>query len=310
VIAITIVIFAAAIIPCGLVSNMSHECLRAAIKSLFAELALHQTLVGLAPCDAAAAGDDDDSNSNELIVFLADTVQSSSCDDAFNVFACYVPSEHSLADVWPKFWDSVKRFSSPSSQTVLRQSALGVAIAGGVVGSEVDDGNDDDDDDACAAVSSADDDRVVQSSDGSSRCIALLRLDHMRRPKPYTRLISQWAHSLNMSGFLLFCNHLIIIFLSAKDSQDIARYLQLHRTQTVDVDSQGRPCREKMLTVLLQQQHYHQEQQQQEQWQQQQQQPPFRVVHAPTLPDAIEILTTQSAGAISRDCLKGLGFKV
>jgi hypothetical protein len=125
----------------------------------------------------------------------------------------------------------------------------------------------------------------------------------MRRPKPYTRLICQWALSLNISGFLLFCNHLIIIFLSANDPHDIARYLQLHRTQTVDVDSQGRPCREKMLTVLLQQQHHHN-------LQQQQQQPPFRVLHAPTLPDAIDVLTTQSFGAISRECLQLLGFKV
>jgi hypothetical protein len=128
----------------------------------------------------------------------------------------------------------------------------------------------------------------------------------MRRPKPYTRLICQWALSLNISGFLLFCNHLIIIFLSAKDPQHIARYLQLHRTQTVDVDSQGRPCREKMLTVLLQQQQHHHHNWQQ----QQQQQPPFRVLHAPTLPDAIDVLTAQSFGAISRECLKLLGFKV
>ncbi len=84
----------------------------------------------------------------------------------------------------------------------------------------------------------------------------------------------------------------------------LRRYLQLHRTQTVDVDSQGRPCREKMLTVLLQQQH------QQQQQQQQQQQLPFRVLHASNLQDAIDIVTSQSAGAISRENLKSLGFKV
>ncbi len=306
----------AAAIPFGLVSNMSDECLRAAIKSLLAEMAQSQTFAGPAPHDAAAAAaaadddDDDDNESHELISFLADTVQCSSCGDAFNVFACYVPSEHALADVWPKFWHSVERFSSPSSHTALHQSPLGVKVEGGDVSCEVDDDDDGDGDadadgDACAAAASADDDNVVHLSDNCSRCIALLRLDHMRRPKPYTRLICQWALSLNISGFLLFCNHLIIIFLSAKHPQDIARYLQLHRTQTVDVDSQGRPCREKMLTVLLQQQHHRNWQQQQ-----QQQQPPFRVLHAPTLPDAIDVLTTQSAGAISRECLKALGFKV
>jgi hypothetical protein len=34
------------------------------------------------------------------------------------------------------------------------------------------------------------------------------------------------------------------------------------------------------------------------------------VLHASTLQDAIDIVTSQSAGAISRENLKSLGFKV
>jgi hypothetical protein len=303
---------------------MSDGLLHAAIGSLLTDMVSAQ--------ESTAT---DDSFSAELFAFLSATVQSSASEEAFNIFACYVPSERALADVWPAFWHSVKRFSVPASETDTHASAARKISDDDDV---QDDGSDDcidaeysaDDDagGACALVASANLGQSLQISAASSVSIALLRLDHMRRPKPYSCLICRWAENLGISGFLLFCNHLILIFLVAKEPHDIARYmpcsppvlvyiitlhpvrfcniscryLQLHRTQTVDVDSQGRPCREKMLTVLLQQQHHHQ--------QQHQQQLPFRVLHASTLQDAIDIVTSQSAGAISRENLKSLGFKV
>jgi len=133
------------------------------------------------------------------------------------------------------------------------------------------------------------------------RHVALLRLDHMRRQKPYERLICEWTQSLGISGFLLISPHLILIFLSARDASAVPRYLQLHRTETVDVDSKGRPCREKMLTVLL-------EQQQRQQLEEEE--PQFKVLYASSTAQSIDILTTQTLGAISHDSLKDLGFKV
>jgi hypothetical protein len=273
----------------------------AAIASLFVEVAeLHA-------CDTTAADSDQD-GSQQLLGFLAETVQNSNSDDAFNVFACYFP-EYALADLWPRFWQSVGCYSLPSPTVVphhkrqegpteLNHRNIDLLCSQDLVVSDSSD---------TASVSSA--------GPADSRCVALLRLDHMRRPKPYTDLICSWAQLLNITGFLLFSGNLILIFLSAETPAAIARYLQLHRTQTVDVDSHGRPCREKMLTVLLQQQ---QQQQQLKQHMKRQdaslqtgnQEQQFRVLHAATLPAAVEILTTQTSGAISRETLKSIGFKL
>ena len=267
--------------------------LNAAIVSLFCELAQRA---------ADSDGPDyQDAESLQLFDFLEDTVRSSSSDDAFGVFACYAPSEHALADVWPRFWHSVECFCVSSPQQASQDTALeGVSGGSSSDGAGADDG-------LAHHPHPHDDDTVTHCTSACAceacppRHAALLRLDHMRRPKPYARLISSWAQNLSLSGFLLFSPHLILIFISGSDAGAIHRYLQLHRTQTVDVDSQGRPCREKMLTVLWQQQ---------QQQQQQHEHHRFRVLHAPSLPAAIDILTTQTFGAISRDCLKDLGFKL
>lgn len=109
---------------------------------------------------------------------------------------------------------------------------------------------------------------------------ALLRLDHMRDPRLYARTIGRWMRGLGISGRLLTCPpHTILIMIQGGPdavkvgwlwrvadcpeppcyrpidplscaASSLQEYLVLHRTQNVDIDSRGRPCKERLMDVI------------------------------------------------------------
>ncbi|XP_005111987.1 uncharacterized protein LOC101856308 [Aplysia californica] len=79
---------------------------------------------------------------------------------------------------------------------------------------------------------------------------ALFHLDHMRSRQNYVKLIKKWVDELALSGRLIFCHRFILILMQG-EAQSIKEYLVRNRTTNVDVDSRGRSCKERMLTVLF-----------------------------------------------------------
>ena len=79
--------------------------------------------------------------------------------------------------------------------------------------------------------------------------ICVLKFDHMRSRKKYVKTISNWAKELNLNGCILFWEKTIIEIIEGYKS-DISKYLKRVRTCTVDVDSAGRACKERMMDVL------------------------------------------------------------
>ncbi|KAL7637633.1 UNVERIFIED_CONTAM: hypothetical protein RMT77_012362 [Armadillidium vulgare] len=77
----------------------------------------------------------------------------------------------------------------------------------------------------------------------------ILRLDHMRDRSHYCKLILSWTRELNLVGRLFFCQKLILILLQGT-KEDIKKYICRNRSQIVDVDAKGRPCKERLLSVL------------------------------------------------------------
>ncbi|KAI8465637.1 MAG: hypothetical protein J3K34DRAFT_83786 [Monoraphidium minutum] len=71
----------------------------------------------------------------------------------------------------------------------------------------------------------------------------------MRSRAMYTKTIRRWCKELGLTGRLVFCHSLILIALQGA-AADVAEYLRRARTETVDVDSAGRKCRERMMNVL------------------------------------------------------------
>ncbi|XP_059166761.1 uncharacterized protein LOC131949022 [Physella acuta] len=90
---------------------------------------------------------------------------------------------------------------------------------------------------------------VELSSSTSHIMTALLQLDHMRSKQSYVKLIKKWTTELSLTGRLIFL-HKIILILIQGDASCIKDYIIRNRTCNVDVDSKGRSCKEKMLSVL------------------------------------------------------------
>ncbi|XP_063795912.1 RWD domain-containing protein 3 isoform X2 [Pseudophryne corroboree] len=77
----------------------------------------------------------------------------------------------------------------------------------------------------------------------------LLHLDHMRAKNKYVRTVEKWTADLQLTGRLMFLSKLILILLQGGRSS-IREYFVLQKTCKVDVDSSGKKCKEKMISVL------------------------------------------------------------
>lgn len=82
--------------------------------------------------------------------------------------------------------------------------------------------------------------------------IVLIKLDHMRNKPRYLKLISRWVEELTLNGRIFFLGNLIFILITG-ECENVKKYLCRHKTCNVDVDSSGKPCKERMMNVLMQQ---------------------------------------------------------
>eukprot|EP00195_Chlamydomonas_chlamydogama_P000812 CAMPEP_0202919582 /NCGR_PEP_ID=MMETSP1392-20130828/76183_1 /ASSEMBLY_ACC=CAM_ASM_000868 /TAXON_ID=225041 /ORGANISM="Chlamydomonas chlamydogama, Strain SAG 11-48b" /LENGTH=209 /DNA_ID=CAMNT_0049613001 /DNA_START=148 /DNA_END=774 /DNA_ORIENTATION=+ len=82
--------------------------------------------------------------------------------------------------------------------------------------------------------------------------VLLLRLDHMRNKGLYMRSLKGWASDLGLTGCVIFlCKAVsLILILIEGAGEDVREYLRRHRTESVDVDSRGRKCKERMMDVV------------------------------------------------------------
>uniref|UniRef100_S4RD04 RWD domain-containing protein 3 n=1 Tax=Petromyzon marinus TaxID=7757 RepID=S4RD04_PETMA len=95
----------------------------------------------------------------------------------------------------------------------------------------------------------AEQERLAKTISYVKGTVALLRLDHMRARARYTRTIEGWVAKLGLMGRLLFYNKLILVLLQGSLCS-IREYIVLQKTSKVDVDSSGKRCKEKMMSVL------------------------------------------------------------
>lgn len=86
-----------------------------------------------------------------------------------------------------------------------------------------------------------------------SKFILLLKLDHMRNKSRYIRTIARWVDELKLSGRIFFAGYLIFLLLTGA-AESVKEYLRRHKTCNVDVDSSGKPCKEKMMNILMHEQ--------------------------------------------------------
>ncbi|KAK2502515.1 hypothetical protein MC885_000170 [Smutsia gigantea] len=85
---------------------------------------------------------------------------------------------------------------------------------------------------------------------GDGLWVTLLHLDHMRAKAKYVKTVEKWASDLKLTGRLMFLGKIILILLQG-DRSSLKEYLVLQKTSKVDVDSSGKKCKEKMMSVLF-----------------------------------------------------------
>ncbi|XP_045188819.2 RWD domain-containing protein 3-like isoform X2 [Mercenaria mercenaria] len=96
--------------------------------------------------------------------------------------------------------------------------------------------------------------RSCDKSNSDKIWTTILHIDHMRSKNKYCKTLEKWASELTLCGKILFCNKLIIVLLQG-DIQNIKDFIVRLKTVSVDVDSKGHSCKERMMTVLCEQQH-------------------------------------------------------
>ncbi len=74
-------------------------------------------------------------------------------------------------------------------------------------------------------------------------------LDHINNPTMYSSNVAAWAAELSVFGFLAAAPRFIALYLEGRP-QDVRSYLTAHRTRFVDVDKRGKPCKERLLSVV------------------------------------------------------------
>ena len=84
---------------------------------------------------------------------------------------------------------------------------------------------------------------------------ALCHVDHMNDAKQYRKWLRRAASGAGCTVLIKVCDakntkRPIIIVICVGEEEDVKRYMKRWRTSRVDVDSTGRPCLERMMTVL------------------------------------------------------------
>jgi len=76
--------------------------------------------------------------------------------------------------------------------------------------------------------------------------LLIIELDHMRNTQKYTDWILKTCKILDLNGFVWIRRHPLICLLGEQTEKFITRL----KTETVDVDSKGKSCKEKMSKIL------------------------------------------------------------
>ena len=98
------------------------------------------------------------------------------------------------------------------------------------------------------------DNDIVQSN--SDNCnsqdtfVSIIHLDHMRDKRNYIKTIEAWSNELGIHGAVIFYGKLKVLIVLLGTEVGIKSFNQNLKTQNVDIDSRGRPCKEKLSKIL------------------------------------------------------------
>lgn len=84
--------------------------------------------------------------------------------------------------------------------------------------------------------------------------VCIMRIDHMRARDSYLKSLKKWSEQLQTNTIVLFSRRLILLTIRGMDTS-IEEFIKRLRSRKVDIDAAGKPCKERMMSVLCNQPH-------------------------------------------------------
>ena len=91
------------------------------------------------------------------------------------------------------------------------------------------------------------------------RPVLVVRVDHMRRSGPYLRTLEAWTLQLGLATLVAVSRDRGIVIIAEGDRAQLTKLLLNWKTVNIDVDSRGKPCKERMILVVYREQKENQE---------------------------------------------------
>merc|ERR1712227_554433 len=85
--------------------------------------------------------------------------------------------------------------------------------------------------------------------------LLVVKIDHMRKSGPYMKTLENWSEQFALTSVLVISKDQGLILLVEGDKCNISKFLLNWKTTNIDVDSHGKPCKEKMMQILLREKH-------------------------------------------------------
>ena len=94
-----------------------------------------------------------------------------------------------------------------------------------------------------------------ETSDGNElqeSKVTLIEIDHMRNQTKYVKHLQAWTSQLSISILILHVEFLAKhwILVNYTEENELKQFMKNLKTQNVDVDSKGKPCKERLSTIL------------------------------------------------------------
>ena len=79
--------------------------------------------------------------------------------------------------------------------------------------------------------------------------VVIVKLDHMRNRQKYLKHLKKWSNELCVGVSVFVLKEVRFAVILRGDRRDVDQFLVNWKTQCVDVDAKGKPCKEKLMTV-------------------------------------------------------------
>ena len=82
------------------------------------------------------------------------------------------------------------------------------------------------------------------------RELLVIKIDHMRNSSDYVKTLERWSDQLGVRGVLVVSADHGLVFLLEGDKLNTSNFLINWKTTNIDVNSRGKPCKERMIQIL------------------------------------------------------------